>query len=32
MKTELTGSGDTAVLKATFSVTADLVFQCMGFL
>lgn len=30
MKTEVTGSGDAAVLKATFSVTADLVFQCMG--
>ena len=30
MKTEVTGTGDAAVLKATFSVTADLVFQCQG--
>jgi len=30
MKTEVSGSGDASVLKATFSVTADLVFQCQG--
>lgn len=30
MKTEVTGTGDAAVLKATFSITADLVFQCQG--